>query len=120
MKNNKQYTNAIDYLNKEVTVIIDRKIGSKHTKHDIIYEVNYGYIPNTLSKDECELDAYVLNINVPLDMFKGKCVAVINRKNDIEDKLIVIPNDGKITKRKIRKQVNFMERYFKSKIIMKR
>ena len=36
--------NAKDYLGKKVNVIIDRKLGSKHPKHNFIYPVNYGYI----------------------------------------------------------------------------
>ena len=37
------------YLNKNVKVIIERPLGSKHPKHDFIYPVNYGYVPNTIS-----------------------------------------------------------------------
>ena len=37
------------YLNKEVLVKVDRKLGKRHPNFDIIYPVNYGYIPNTLS-----------------------------------------------------------------------
>jgi len=37
-----------DYINKNVKVIIDRQLGSKHPKHGFIYMVNYGYIPNII------------------------------------------------------------------------
>ena len=40
------------YLNKEVLVKVDRKLGEKHPNFDFIYPVNYGYIPNTLSGDK--------------------------------------------------------------------
>ena len=37
-------------LGKIVTVKIDRPIGSSHPKYtDMIYPVNYGYIPNTFN-----------------------------------------------------------------------
>ena len=39
------------YLNKEVLVKVDRKLGEKHPNFDFIYPVNYGYIPNTLSNE---------------------------------------------------------------------
>ena len=55
-------TNSIEFLNKKVTVKMDRPMGSKHPKHGFIYPVNYGYIPNTLSGDFEELDAYVLGV----------------------------------------------------------
>ena len=35
--------NTVDYLNKNVKVIIDRKMGSTHPKHGFIYPVNYGW-----------------------------------------------------------------------------
>jgi len=37
------------FLNKIVTVKIDRALGSKHPKFDYIYPINYGFIPNTIS-----------------------------------------------------------------------
>lgn len=62
------------YLEKEAEVIIDRPLGSKHPKHDFVYQVNYGYIPNTKAPDGEELDAYVLGVEKPVEFFKGKCV----------------------------------------------
>ena len=34
-----------DFLNKIVTVKVDRPMGSRHPRHGFIYPVNYGYIP---------------------------------------------------------------------------
>jgi len=42
---------AEEYLNTEVTVKMDRVMGSKHPKHGFVYPVNYGYIPDTISGD---------------------------------------------------------------------
>ena len=60
-----------DYLGKIVNVTMDRPLGSKHPKHGFIYPVNYGYIPNTISGDGEELDAYVLGVHEPLETFEG-------------------------------------------------
>ena len=79
---------AKPYLGKEVEVIIDRPLGSKHPKHDFVYQVNYGYIPNTKAPDGGELDAYVLGVERPIESFTGKCVAIIHRLNDDDDKLL--------------------------------
>ena len=49
------------YLNKEVLVKVDRKLGKRHPNFDIIYPVNYGYIPNTLSEDGEEIDRSFLS-----------------------------------------------------------
>lgn len=109
--------NSIKYLNKTVTVIMDRPLGSKHPDWDLIYEVNYGYLPNTISGDGEELDCYVLGVNKPLDNFTGKCIAIIHRINDNDDKLIIVPEGINFTDEEIRTLTNFQEKYFESIII---
>lgn len=56
-----------EYLHKIVKVKMDRPLGTQHPKHGFIYECNYGYIPNTISGDGEELDAYVLGDHKPLE-----------------------------------------------------
>lgn len=104
--------NTTDYLGKTVHVKIDRPLGSKHPKHGFMYEVNYGYIPNTISGDGEELDAYVLGVNTPLTEFTGKCIAVIKRTNDDDDKLIVVPQDITLSNTEIEQQTAFQEKWF--------
>ena len=41
--------NSPTFIGQKVNVIVDRPLGSKHPNHGFIYEVNYGYIPNTKS-----------------------------------------------------------------------
>ena len=81
--------NNIEYLNKTLEIKIDRPMGSEHPKHGFIYPVNYSYVPNTVSDDGEELDAYVLGIYEPLENFTGKCIAIIHRTNDNDDKLLL-------------------------------
>ncbi len=110
-------TNAKNYLNKEVEVIIDRPLGSRHPKHNFMYMVNYGYIPNTISGDNEELDAYILGVFEPIEKFNGKVIAYIHRTNDDDDKLIVVPKDKNYTNEQIEALTEFQERFFKSTII---
>lgn len=110
-------TNSIEFLNKIVNVKIDRTLGSKHPKHDIIYPINYGYIPNTVNFDGEELDAYVLGVNEPIETFTGKCIAVIHRLNDNDDKLIIAPEGQNFTYDEIRNITNFQEKFFTSEIL---
>ena len=70
---------------------MDRPLGSKHPKHGFVYEVNYGYVPGTQSADGEELDAYYLGGNRPLHAAEGKCIAIIHRLNDDDDRLVIIP-----------------------------
>lgn len=114
-------TNSIEFLGKIVDVIIDRPIGSKHSEKypNHIYPVNYGYIPDTISQDGEELDCYVLGVFEPLTSFSGKCIAIIHRKNDNDDKLIVAPDGRTFTDDEIRVLTEFQERFFESEIIRK-
>ena len=108
--------NSIDYIGKFVDVHIDRPLGSNHPKHGFIYPVNYGYIPNTISGDGEELDCYVLGIFEPIESFSGKCIAVIHRTNDNDDKLIVVPEGINYSDDAIRALTEFQERFFESEI----
>ena len=112
-------TQAKDYLGKEVEVVIDRPLGSKHPKHGFIYEVNYGYVPGTKSPDGEELDVYYLGIDKPIKKAKGVCVAIIHRTNDNDDKLIVAPKGSKLSDEEIQKLTKFQEKWFKHIIIRK-
>lgn len=109
--------NNIELLNKTLTAKIDRPMGSKHPKHGFIYPVNYGYVPNTISGDGEELDCYILGIYEPIETFKGKCIAIIHRLNDNDDKLIIVPENKSFTDSEISALTDFQEQYFESIII---
>ena len=65
------------YLGKMITIKVDRPIGSVHPKHpDVIYPINYGYIPGILGGDGEELDVYVLGVDTPLIAFTGKVIGI--------------------------------------------
>ena len=105
------------YLGKIVKVKMDRPLGSKHPKHGFIYPVNYGYIPNTVSGDGEELDAYVLGVHEPLDEFEGQVVAIIHRTNDNDDKLVVMPKGKSYTDEQIEALTEFQEQWFEHEIL---
>lgn len=109
--------NNREYLGKTVKVLIDRPLNSLHPKHNFKYELNYGYIPNTLSGDGEELDAYILGEENPLDTFEGKVIAIIHRLDDDDDKLIVVKNGDNFTDNEIRELTYFQEKWFESVII---
>lgn len=109
--------NSTDYLNKIVKIKIDRPLGSKHPKYNFIYPVNYGFVPNTVSGDGEELDCYVLGVFEPLEEFEGRCIAVIHRTNDDDDKLVIVPDGENYSDEEIEDLVEFQERYFEYKVI---
>lgn len=101
-----------EYIGKEVKVKIDRPLGSKHPKWKFYHPVNYGYIPNVISGDNEELDAYVLGVFEPLKEYEGLVIALIHRKNDNDDKLIVVPKNKNYTDDAIVALTEFQERFF--------
>lgn len=105
------------YLNQTLTAKIDRPFGSKHPKHGFIYPVNYGYIPNTTSGDGEELDCYILGVFEPVEEFTGKCIAIIHRTDDDDDKLILVPEGNNYSDDAINALTEFQERFFKHEII---
>ena len=76
-----------------------------------------GYVPNSVSGDGEELDAYLLGVFEPIEEFLGKVIAVIHRTNDDDDKLVVVPNDREYSDEAIRALTEFQEQYFESVII---
>lgn len=109
--------NAKDYLKKEVSVKIDRALGSNHPKHGFMYMLNYGYIPNTISADGEKLDAYLVGVYEPVEEYKGNVIAIIHRTNDDDDKLVVAPEGKDYSDDAIRAMTEFQEQYFESIII---
>jgi inorganic pyrophosphatase len=109
---------ATKYLNKIVKIKIDRPLGSQHPKYkDLYYEVNYGFVVNSKAPDGEEIDAYVLGVSKPIKEYMGKCVAVIHRTDDNDDKLVVAPEETNYTDEQIIALTKFQEKFFKSEII---
>ena len=105
------------YCEKMVDVVIDRPIGSVHPKYeDMIYPLNYGFIPNVFGGDGEELDVYLMGLNVPVKEYKAKVIAIVHRHNDVEDKLVAAPEGMSFTKMEIEDAVRFQEQYFESEI----
>ena len=104
------------FVGKSVHVKIDRPLGSRHPEHGFIYPVNYGYVPGVQGLDGEELDAYVLGVDEPVECFTGRCTAVIQRSDDADDKLVIVPESEDFTDEQIRVLTAFQEQYFESSI----
>jgi len=102
-----------------VTVTVDRAMGTYHPERkDMYYPINYGYIEGVMAPDGEEQDAYILGVSKPVEKFTGKVIAVIHRNDDIEEKLVVAPENMTFSKDEIMGEVFFQERFFDSKVIM--
>ena len=63
-----------------------------------------------------ELDAYLLGVDKPVKRFTGRCIAIIQRLNDADDKLVVVPDGIRFTDDQIRVLTAFQEQFFESSI----
>lgn len=106
-------------LGEKVTVVVDRPLGSAHPSHpEMIYPVNYGYVPGVMGGDGEEQDAYLLGIDSPIALFSGTVIAIIHRLDDVEDKWVVAPSGMAYAEEEIEEQVRFQEQYFVHEIEM--
>ena len=104
------------YLGTHVHIIIDRPIGHHHK--GMVYPVNYGYIPGLLGGDGEEQDAYVLGVSSPLAEFDGEVIAIVLRRDDCEDKLVVAPAGAAFRIEEIAEAIHFQEQYFDHTIVI--
>ena len=85
-----------------VKVTVDRPLGSYHPEHkDMYYPINYGYVEGVIAADGEEQDAYILGVDVPVKEFVGEIIAVIHRRNDVEEKWVVAPEGMCFTREEI-------------------
>ena len=106
------------YLGKSVYVKIDRPIGYIHhkEKYNLVYPINYGYIPNVLGGDGEELDVYILGFNEPIEECTVTIIGIAHRENDVEDKLIGAPEGLSFSAEEIASAIEFQEKYYTTHI----
>ena len=106
--------NLNDWAGRTVDVVIDRPMGSTHpTDADFVYPINYGYVPGTMAPDGHPIDVYVLGADRPLRQCSARIVAVVHRRDDVEDKLVAALS-GDWTETTIKESTDFQEQWFDS------
>ena len=96
-----------EYLNQELSIIIDHPLGSQGTS--FIYPINCGYLKDTKPNLSC----YLLGIFNPLTEYTGKCIAIIKGKH--ASKLIIA--DKAYSKEAISSLIEFQEKATNYEII---
>ena len=108
-----------DWLGRTIDVVIDRPLGSSHpSDREMVYPLNYGYVPGTQAPDGSELDVYVLGPTTPVARVAARVIAVIRRRDDVEDKLVAKTEGASLSASEIAAAVAFQEQYFDSYIEM--
>ncbi|MEM7167671.1 MAG: GNAT family N-acetyltransferase [Planctomycetota bacterium] len=108
---------ATDFIGEDVAVTIDRPLGSKHPRGDLIYPVNYGFIPGTLAGDGEPIDAYVLGVATPRQQFDGTCIAVLVRAEEDDPKLVAVPRGVQVSDAAILAATHFQEQFFETTVV---
>lgn len=101
-------------LGKRIKVRIDRPVGFNH--QGIEYRLNYGYYEGLTALDGEFQDVYVLGASEPLDESFGMAIAIIERLDDVEDKLVISTTGNNYADEEIEAQIFFQEQYFKHRI----
>jgi inorganic pyrophosphatase len=110
---------AGDWIGRRVRVVIDRPRGSRHPGDGgLVYELNYGFIPGTSAPDGHPLDVYVIDADEPLPECEAEVIAVIRRRDDLEDKLVARIGPEGWGPAEILARTRFQERFFDSRLEM--
>lgn len=108
------------YLGCRVQVTVDRPLGSAHPRFpELIYPLNYGEIPGTVSGDGQPIDAYLLGWSEAVAEAEGIVIAVLEREDDAEDKLVVAPSEAagqRWSHEALLAAVAFQERFFRVRL----
>ena len=110
------FVDARKFIGEMVDLTIDRPLGSRHPEAGFIYPVNYGFLPDVPAPDGENMDAYILGVFKPIEAFTGRCIAVIQRSDDDDDKLVVVPAGRDYSDEQILALTEFQERFFEPSV----
>ena len=106
------------WLGRKLSLTIDRPLGTPHPRDpDMIYPINSGYVPGTRAGDGHPVDAYVIDLNEPVDACQARCIAILHRRDDVEDKLVCVVAEGDWTDAAIYEKTRFQEQFFDTILI---
>lgn len=108
---------SAEWLGQLVNVIVDRRAGSAHPRFSSTrYTCNYGFIPGTLAGDGEAIDVYVIDSVELVDQLCVRIVAVVERHNDVEDKLVGLADLRYWSCFEIMRSIAFCEQWFDTTI----
>jgi len=111
-----ELVSAAEFVGRLVEVQVDRPLGSPHPVFGFAYPVNYDFVHGVAAPDGDELDAYVVGVPEPRRRFVARCIAVVHRLDDDDDKLVVVPDGVEMSDAELRQLTHFQEQYFDSTI----
>ena len=103
-------------LAKTVTVTIDRPLGSLCEDASEPYPVNVGYLPGVTDGEGKPQEVYLLGVERPVERYTGRVIAVLYRKNDSRDLLVVAPVGRFIHQATIMEKIWFRESRYETEL----
>ncbi len=108
-----------EWIGRTVHVVVDRPLGSHHPEDPgLAYELNYGYIPGTTAPDGEPIDVYVIDVDEPISECDAEVIAVIRRRDDVEDKLVARVGEEEFSADEVGAMTAFQERWFDTVVEM--
>lgn len=88
--------------------------------NNISYNINYGTINEYNASTGRLQEAYIISLDGEDNLYEGRVVAVLNRKNGYDDKIVVATIDKEFTNEEIEEIIKKKENNVKYKIIRKK
>lgn len=108
------------YIGHTLEIVINRPnhpLGSRPPHYGYEYPVNYGYLPEIMAGDGEAIDVYMLGVAQPVEQATARCIAVIHRHDDDEDKLVATLDGAPLKADEILRQLWFQKRFFQVEIL---
>ena len=105
-----------DWLGRRITVEIDRpSAASTRPRTTSRTPSTTASSPDTLAPDGHPIDVYVLDAGEPLERCEATVIAIVRRRDDVEDKLVAVRGETRAWDAPaILAAVDFQERFFDS------
>lgn len=106
-----------EWLGRTIMVEIDCPAGCIHPRlEDTVFAIHFGFIPGTRGDDGFAIDVYVFDDPGAIDPstpFEATVIAIVHRKDDGQDKLVVSASGQRPTAEEVEAAVEFQEKWFK-------
>lgn len=98
-------------------IIIDKPLGESEPEcPSHVYPINCGYVEGVKDSNGNSQQAYVIGVEVALDTFYGKKVAVVHRRDSDITSWVIAPDNMPFAKQQIEEMIDFEEKYYDSYI----
>lgn len=113
-----EYLLQKEWLGKTVSVMVEQPFGSLHPLYpDTEYEMNAGYVEEIMKKYGEFQDAYIYDVDEPVDFFRGVVIAIIYRKGELQSRWVVAGNGQLIDHMKVKQAAAFIEQHYDTRFV---